>query len=165
MTLLVANTVLQSILTYAHIGLTIYFALGTIFVILYMLQVPNTPTLLSKARVIARSDLATRFMVIPGALLSGVTMVLLPAVRGQSIQDGGIAVAIFLYLAIMAVAIAFIQRVGMLRQQLTLEARSGKRPSSKLIKGLKSRLALVLSLVNIVAGTLLIILLASRSLL
>jgi uncharacterized membrane protein len=165
MTLLAANTLLQSILTYSHIGLTIYFALGTILVILYVLQVPNTPTLLAKARVIARSDLATRLMVIPGALLSGITMVLLPAVRGQSIQDRGIVIAIILYLAIMVVAVVFSQRVGKLRQQLSLEARSGKRPSQELMKELKSRLSLVLSLINVVAGTLLIILLASRSLL
>jgi uncharacterized membrane protein len=54
-----------------HILSAIYFGIGVILATIFTLQVPNTPTLPAKARVMAQSSRVVLTMLVPGALLAG----------------------------------------------------------------------------------------------
>lgn len=71
MILAVSNGVLTTFKV-LHILSAIYFGIGVILATLFTLQVPNTPTLAAKARVMAQSSRAVLTMLVPGALLAGI---------------------------------------------------------------------------------------------
>ncbi len=55
-----------------HILSAVYFGVGVVLATIFTLQVPNTPTLPAKAKVMARSGRAALTILVPGALLAGI---------------------------------------------------------------------------------------------
>lgn len=156
--LTVVNQNAVAVFRVIHILSAVYFALGAILAIIFTLQVPNTPTLSAKARVMGQSSMVARFMIVPGALLAGITGFVVTSIGGRSYTQGWLLVSIALFVLALAIGASSGPTTAKLRRQVETEARSGKRPSAALVQSLNSRAPLALAVVNVAITLLLIVL-------
>jgi uncharacterized membrane protein len=147
---LATSAALLAATTIVHVLAGAIFAIGALVSLLFTLQVPNTPTLVAKARVMGRNSLIVRAMILPGVLLAGVTGVGLVWEQGRTLHERWLLYAIILYAIAFIVGAATGPITSRLRRNVEQEARSGKRPSVEVIRALRSPLSAILATVNVV---------------
>ena len=141
-----------------HILSAIYFGLGALLATIYSLQVPNTPTLIAKARVMQQGSRVALSMIIPGVLLAGITGILLTAWEGIPFSSRWVLSTIICYALALIIGAASGPITARTRRQTEVEARSGKRPSAELLQALRSPVPSVLTSITLALTVILVLL-------
>lgn len=146
------NPTVLSALQVLHIIAAIYFGLGVLLAIIFALQVPNTPGLTPKAKVMGRASAVALRMVVPGAVLAGALGVAV-TVYGRywlvAPNHGWLIASIVLYALVFLLGGAIGPMGARLRRRVDTEARGGKKPTPELLKALRSPVPLILNGVNV----------------
>ena len=147
-----------------HIASAIYFTVGAVLAVIFTLQIPNTPTLAAKARVMRQSSRVALLMIVPGTVIAGITGVLLAVSEdgATTLHHGWIVASIVLFAAAFIVGGASGPTSAKLRRQVEAEARSGKRPSATLIQGLRSPVPFIVTGINLAITVALIVLMFAK---
>ncbi len=142
-----------------HILAAIYFAVGVVLATIFTLQVPNTPTLAAKARVMGNSSRVVLTMIIPGALVAGILgMVVASQEYGSKpFSQSWIVVSTVLFIAVLVVGGATGPVSARTRRLVESEARA-PRPSAALVAALRSPLPLIFTAINVAITVALIVL-------
>ncbi len=160
--LAVVNTTLKNILFVLHILSAVYFALGAVLATIFTLQIPNTPTLTAKARVMGNNSRAARMVIIPGAALAGLSGLVLAYIEGPNsfrmFHNGWIIISLVLFVAALVLGGVSGPLAAKLRKRVETEARSGKRPSVELVKALKAPTPYILTGINLLITVALVVL-------
>ncbi|HKD75371.1 MAG TPA: DUF2269 family protein [Ktedonobacterales bacterium] len=164
--LAVINSTLKNILFILHVLSAVYFALGAVLATVFTLQVPNTPTLTAKARVMGNNSRVARMVIIPGALLAGLSGLVLAYVEGPNsfamFHNGWVIISLALFVAALVLGGVSGPLAAKLRQRVETEARSGKRPSADLVKALKAPTPYILTGVNLLITVALVVLMFTK---
>jgi uncharacterized membrane protein len=153
-----ANTALTSTLNVLHVLTAVYFAVGVVLGTIFTLQVPNTPTLAAKARVMGNSSRVALTMIIPGALLAGILGIALAFQQfNKPFSHGWIVASLVLFIAVVVVGGASGPISARTRRMVEAEARAPK-PSAALVQALRSPLPLVFMGINLLLTIALVVL-------
>jgi hypothetical protein len=162
----VVNTTLKNIVFVLHVLSAVYFAFGAVLATIFTLQVPNTPTLTAKARVMGNNSRVARMVIIPGALLAGLSGLVLAYVEGPNsfrmLHNGWVIISLVLFVAAIVLGGVSGPLATKLRQRVETEARSGKRPSADLVKALKAPTPYILTGVNLLITVALVVLMFTK---
>jgi hypothetical protein len=162
----VVNSTLQHIVFILHVLSAAYFALGAVLATVFTLQVPNTPTLTAKARVMGNNSRAARLVIIPGALLAGLSGLVLAYIEGPNsfsmFHNGWVIISLVLFVAALVLGGVSGPLAAKLRQRVETEARSGKRPSAELVKALKAPTPYILTGINLLITVALVVLMFTK---
>jgi len=160
--LVVTNQGIVTLMQVIHILLATAFAVGAVLSTVFTLQIPYTPTLVAKSRVMNQNSMVARFLIIPGSLLAGITGFVLAWIEGYGLQQRWVLFSLILF------AIAFIvggisgPMITRTRRLVEVEARSGRRPSGELVIALRSRTPLVLTGITLIVTVALIFLMFAK---
>ena len=158
------NQTTLDVLKLLHIITAIYFGLGVVLATIFTLQVPNTPTLAAKARIMQRNSRVVLGMIVPGALLSGILGVVVAFQENPHPFDQK-----WILLSTILFVIAFLLGgvtgpiSARTRRLVTTEARSGKKPTLELIRALRSPLPLILTIINVAIFVALLVLMFAKT--
>jgi uncharacterized membrane protein len=152
-----ANAAPNGVLLALHVIVAIYFALGVVLATIFTLQVPNTPTLPAKARVMANGSRVALTMIIPGALLAGILGIILAFQQySKPFNHGWIVLSLVLFIAAVVVGGASGPISARTRRMVEAEARSPK-VSDELLQALRSPLPLIFTGLNLLITIALIV--------
>lgn len=141
-----------------HVLAAIYFAVGVVLSTIFTLQVPNTPTLAAKARVMGNNSRVVLTMIIPGALLAGILGVIMAYQEfSKPFSHGWINIAMALFVAVIVVGGATGPISARTRRLVEAEARA-PRPSAALVQALRSPLPLIFAGINLLIAIALVVL-------
>ncbi|MBA3824840.1 MAG: DUF2269 family protein [Ktedonobacterales bacterium] len=156
--MVLANATPNGVLYVLHVLTAIYFALGVVLGTIFTLQVPNTPTLSAKARVMGNSSRVALLMIIPGALLAGILgLVLAFQEFSKPFNHGWIVASLVLFIAAVVVGGAAGPISARTRRMVEAEARA-PRPSAALVAALRSPLPLIFTALNLLIAIALVVL-------
>jgi uncharacterized membrane protein len=141
-----------------HIVAASYFGLGVLLAMIFTLQVPNTPKLTHKARVMANGARVALAMIVPGSLIAGVLGFILANLEGFSIHNKWILISTVLFFVALILGGVSGPINARLRRRVESEARSGKKPSAELLQALRSPVPLIMSFVSLALAIALVVL-------
>lgn len=150
MVLLAISQTTLDVLKVLHILTAIYFGIGVVLATIFTLQVPNTPTLAAKARIMQRNSRVALAMIVPGAILSGIFgFVVAFQESAHPFDQKWILISTILFVVAFLLGGAAGPLTARTRRLVTTEARSGKKPSLALLNALRSPVPLILTLINV----------------
>lgn len=150
MVLLAISGTALFVLKLLHILTASYFGIGVVLATIFTLQVPNTPTLAAKARIMQRSSRVALAMIVPGALLTGICgFVVAFQESPHPFDQKWILISTILFGVALVLGAAAGPLSARTRRLVAVEARSGKRPSLALIRALRSPVPLILTSINV----------------
>ncbi len=157
-----ASPAITTTLFVLHVLSASYFGLGALFATILALQVPNTPTLSAKARIMNQSNRVALGMIVPGVLLAGIFGIALTAAQGDSLKQAWLIYSLILYAIALVMGGVSGPISARLRRQVESEARSGKKPSAALQQALRSPVPLILTGITLLVTVLLVYLMFAQ---
>lgn len=132
-----------------HIISAAYFGLGVLLATIFTLQVPNTPTLAAKARVMENNSRVVLAMILPGALIAGVLGIVLALQQFHSLtSQKWVLVSTILFVLCVIIGGATGPMSARTRRFVAAEARSPK-PSRAAYRAANSLTPIVLAGINL----------------
>jgi hypothetical protein len=157
-----ANAAPNGALFALHVLVSVYFVIGVVLGTIFTLQVPNTPTLTAKARVMGYSNRVALTMIIPGALLAGISGIVLAIQEfSKPFSHPWIVGSLVLFALIVIVGGATGPISARTRRMVEAEARS-PRPSATLVAALRSPLPLIFTAINVLLTIALVVLMFTQ---
>jgi uncharacterized membrane protein len=141
-----------------HIISAAYFGLGVLLATIFTLQVPNTPTLAAKARVMQNSSRVVLAMLIPGALVAGILGIILAIQQyGSLTSQKWVFVSTILFVICLIIGGATGPISARARRLVAAQARSPK-PSLAAYRAANSLTPIVLAGINLALTLALVVL-------
>lgn len=150
------NSNLLTALTALHVIFAAYFGLGVLLAMIFALQLPNTPGLRPKARVMGNASRVALSMVVPGAVLSGALGFAVAITGGFGLRTPWVVQSIVLFAIVFILGGALGPMGARLRRRVEAEAKLAK-PSAEVIAALRSPVSLILNAVNFVITVVLVL--------
>lgn len=150
MVLLAMSATALNVLKILHIITAVYFGAGVVLATIFSLQIPNTPTLTAKAKIMRRNSRVALSMIVPGALVTAIFgFIVAWQEYARPFDHRWILYSTILFVLAFLLGGASGPMNARVRRLVETEARSGKKPSAELYKALRSPVALILTLVNV----------------
>lgn len=156
------NPNLLTALKVIHIVSASYFGLGALLATIFALQVPYTPTIVAKARVMGWGSRTALTMIVPGVLIAGASGIAVTYYEGLSLHTRWVLVSVICYALAFVLGIVSGPLNARMRRLAEAEAHSGKRPSVELLEALAQPTPRILTAATLLLTVILVFLMFAQ---